>query len=410
MAVWIVAAAMVAAGCASNFETVPMEQVPFLERAVEQEKDGVRVRVAVPSAKETKQLFGAPLYSRGIQPVWLEFENNTDTLFSYLPVGTDPDYFSPIEAATVFSTRSFTGAAEKFYFENGMPLYIDAGETRKGFIFTNLDEGTKAMNIDLVAPDESRDFTFFVEVPGLRIDHTQVDFANLYGDGEFRNFDEPAAFAAAIAELPCCTTDSEGVEFGDPLNLVFIGSPFEMFHAMIQSGWDETETVTLASGVKTALSFFTGGEYRYSPVSSLYVFGRSQDAAFQKIRKNIHERNHLRVWLAPMTFRGRQVWIGQISRDIGVRFTTKTITTHKIDPDVDETRSYLMENLAYNQSLAGISYLWGVGSAPPDAPRGNLTGDPYFTDGRRVVLWLTADANELDDIDFYDWTEFAPDQ
>ena len=34
----------------------------------------------------------------------------------------------------------------------------------------------------------------------------------------------------------------------------------------------------------------------------------------------------------------KPVWIGQISRDIGVRFTFKTWppVTHKIDPDFDE--------------------------------------------------------------------------
>ena len=62
--------------------------------------------------------------------------------------------------------------------------------------------------------------------------------------------------------------------------------------------------------------------------------------ALQRARTSIHERNHLRLWLAPMRFDGKLVWIGQISRDIGVRFTSKTITTHKIDPDVDETRSF----------------------------------------------------------------------
>jgi hypothetical protein len=133
------------------------------------------------------------------------------------------------------------------------------------------------------------------------------------------------------------------------------------------------------------------------------VFGRSQDAAFQKIRKNIHERNHLRVWLAPMTFEGQRVWIGQISRDIGVRFTMKTITTHKIDPDVDETREFLVENLAYHQSLRKFAYVGGVGSAPIDAPRGNLTGDPYFTDGLRVVLWLGAEPTDMGDIEFVRW-------
>ena len=65
----------------------------------------------------------------------------------------------------------------------------------------------------------------------------------------------------------------------------------------------------------------------------------------QKPRHDIHERNHLRVWLTPLRLEGEPVWIGQISRDIGVRFTKKTITTHKIDPDVDEARDYVIDDL-----------------------------------------------------------------
>jgi hypothetical protein len=49
------------------------------------------------------------------------------------------------------------------------------------------------------------------------------------------------------------------------------------------------------------------------------------------------------------TLRGQPVWIGQISRDIGVGFI-KNITTHKIDPDVDEIRELLLEHLAYSQA------------------------------------------------------------
>jgi hypothetical protein len=150
-------------------------------------------------------------------------------------------------------------------------------------------------------------------------------------------------------------------------------------------------------------AFVTGSEYKSSPVSGLYVFGRSQDVAFQKARDNINERNHLRLWMSPLRFEGVPVWLGQISRDIGVRLTTKTITTHKVDPDVDETREYLVENLAYSQSLARLGYADGVGAAPIDAPRGNLTGDPYFTDGLRVVLWVASQPTDIGDIQDLDW-------
>jgi hypothetical protein len=368
-----------------------------------QEKDGVRVSVAVPSADETRKLFGTSLYSRGVQPVWMEIENNTDNLFSYLPMGTDANYFSPIEAASAYTRGRVSREAEEYFFENGVNDSLEPGTTRAGFLFTNLDEGSKAFNVDLVGEGDSRQFTFFVAVPGLKIDHHDVDFNSLYTEQEVRNFDDADEFIRALEELPCCTTDAAAEGSGDPLNLVVIGEPFALYYSALRSGWDETEAVTAASGFKTAMSFLTGGEYRYSPVSSLYVFGRSQDAAFQKIRKNIHERNHLRVWLAPMTFEGERVWIGQISRDIGVRFTMKTITTHKIDPDVDETREFLVENLAYHQSLRKLAYVGGVGSAPIDAPRGNLTGDPYFTDGLRVVLWVSSEPTDMGDIEFVRW-------
>ncbi len=103
-----------------------------------------------------------------------------------------------------------------------------------------------------------------------------------------------------------------------------------------------------------------------------------------------------------MRFQGKQVWIGQISRDIGVHFTWKTITTHKIDPDVDETRAFLAEDLAYAQSVAKIGFVGGVGPAPYDQPRGNLTGDPYFTDGLRVVVWISGEPSAIDEIELLD--------
>ena len=89
--------------------------------------------------------------------------------------------------------------------------------------------------------------------------------------------------------------------------------------------WDETETITLATCWKTVAAFLLGAEYRYSPVSPLYLFGRSQDFALQRIRESINERLHLRLWLTPLRFHGKPVWVGQVSRDIGVRFTWQDV-------------------------------------------------------------------------------------
>lgn len=382
-----------------------MEMVPFKDRAVTQVDAGITVTAAVPSADEARDLFGVSLYKKLVQPVWIEIENSTQDWVSFMPISVDGDYHTPIEVAALNKGRKAREQAEQFFFQNGIDLQLAPGETRSGFLFTNLDEGTKAFNVDIVSDERAWQFTFFIQVPGLAVDHHDVDFESLYADEKTTNFTDADAFIEALELLPCCVVDSKAEEKGDPLNLVMIGSGEDLFYAFIRAGWDETEVVTAASGVKTVVSFFSGGAYRYSPISSLYLFGRHQDIALQVIRDNIHERNHFRLWLAPMTFNGEPVWIGQISRDIGVRFTKKTITTHKIDPDVDETREFLVENLAYHQVLSKMAYVGGVVAAPIDEPRGNLTGDPYFTDGLRVVMWISSELTDLKNIKYEAWSD-----
>ncbi len=136
-------------------------------------------------------------------------------------------------------------------------------------------------------------------------------------------------------------------------------------------------------------------------MSPLHLFGRPQDAALQKPRNDIDQRNHLRIWLAPFTLHGKSVWVGQVSRDIGVRFTTRSwyLTTHKIDPDVDEDRDYLLQDLTLTGFVYRIGLLPGVGEAPRTAPRHNLTGDPYFTDGKRLVMVLDAEPRPMDRVE-----------
>ncbi len=377
----------------------------FLERATSQNKDAVRVTVAVPSASETRELFGVPLYRRKIQPVWLEVTNNRSSSIMFLPVGVDPRYFTAIESAALGAggPGKADRTMKKFFQDRKIDMRIESGEHSTGFVFTQLEEGTKSFNVDIYTEDDQIvNFTFFIPVPGLRLDHQDIDWDSLYADEEMLDLDKEDLIEA-LRNMPCCTTDKKSKGSGDPLNLVVIGARDDVYYAFIRAGWDETEVISKSSLKKMAGSFITGGEYRYSPVSGLYAFGRTQDVAFQKARGSINERNHLRLWMSPIRFEGVPVWIGQISRDIGVRLTMKTITTHKVDPDVDETREFLVENLAYSQALAKYGYVDGVGAAPIDKPRGNLTGDPYFTDGHRVVLWVSSQPKDIAEIEDLEW-------
>lgn len=394
----------VVASCAS-FDLVPIDKVSFLDRSQTQQEGNVVVTASVLSAEESEQMFGVDLYKKEIQPIWLEIENKDAGPVWFLPVGLDPEYFTPLEASyhNHFNSRNLNSEMDQHFRSNGMGLYIAPDEKRSGFVFTNLDEGTKNFIVDIFGMDQQlRTLTFYIAVPGLQADHTTVDFANLYPADEIVSY-TLEELQQALAQLPCCTKDRKGENQGDPLNIAVIGTLDDVFYAFMRAGWDETETVYLTSLKKTVSSFLFGGKYRYSPVSALYVFERCQDIALQKTRDNIHERNHLRLWMTNMRFADQPVWIGQISRDIGVRFTTKTFTTHKIDPDVDETRAFLLQDLWYAQSLLRYAYVKGVGEAPFDEPRANLTGDPYFTDGLRAVLWVSSDPVDMEEVDDLRW-------
>lgn len=367
------------------------------------EQNGVRVTSAVPSSAETVQTFDFGLYSRNIQPVWMKVENLTDQELWFLPIGVDEAYFTPIEASYRHQNRIpfLDGAINRDYYSMRMKIRIGPREVRSGYVFTRVDQGTKSFNVDVISRDEQFRMSFFVPVPGLKLDHYEVDWKSLYDPTEVSEVDLEG-LVSRLDSLPCCVKDKKGKNYGDPLNLVIIGDIYDIYYAFLRAGWDETETIYGGSLWKTAGSALSGSEYRYSPVSALYVDGRGQDIAFQKARSSINERNHLRLWLTPLRYEGDPVFIGQISRDIGVRLTWKTITTHKIDPDVDETREYLFEDLAYAQSVKSYGYVRGVGAAPFDAPRGNLTGDPYFTDGLRLMIFVSGDAVDIAEIDIVD--------
>ena len=176
----------------------------------------------------------------------------------------------------------------------------------------------------------------------------------------------------------------------------------------MRRGWHVTETITVSSVLQTISSSVFGERFRYGPVSPLYCFGRHQDVTLQKARASVNERNHMRLWRAPVNVNDSAVWVGQITRDIGVRLTDRTITTHKIDPDVDADRWYLMQDTFYSQSLLRYGFAKGVGAATPDKPRANYTGDPYWTDGLRLVMWLSPEPVTFQEVKSVQWESAPP--
>jgi hypothetical protein len=400
-------AASVAGTLAACASTAPLN---YKSRAVTRTEGGVRVSTAVLSAEESASVYGAALAKKAIQPVWIEVENRDDGAYFLLSPGLDPNFFPASEAAEALAagnSREQRAELDRRFRQLAFRNPVPPGATTSGFVLTNLDEGVKVVQLDLVASRRARTFSILTVVPGFRADYkvSEVFRRDIYPSEQIVNYTDDAAFRAALEILPCCVTNKNGAKNGDPLNLVIVGGVDDAFPALVRRGWRPTEEKWWGSIWQMVTSALSGERYAYAPVSDLYLFGRAQDLALQKARDNIHQRNHLRLWLSPLRYHGKQVWVGQISRDIGSRLTvhSPTLTTHKIDPDVDEARGALAEDLAYSQNLAKFGLVKGVGSAPQSAPRENLTTDPYYTDGYRQVLVFDRESTSLAEIEFFPW-------
>jgi hypothetical protein len=398
-----------------DYEPHPQER-SFLERAHTCQEGEVETTVAVPSDCESEHIFGVRLARRNLQAVWLQIINGGPESLWLDRIQLDPNYYTPLEAANIsrfamgtrlvafgvlgwlflpllplvplkfLAARSANRRLRKLFQKVSFPAGVIApGEKVSGFLFTPLDEGVKRVAVRLWSRRRTLDFLFAAEVPGLTLPHPPEETAIA---GKHEELDE-SALKTWLELQPRCTSNAGGTVEGDPLNLVIVGERTSIQECL--GAWDETESITFGTSWKTAKAFLLESQYRYSPVSPLYLAGREQDFAMQRARESLNQRLHLRLWTTKIRFDGQPVWIGQVSRDIGVHFTLKTwnLTTHQIDPNVDEARDYVLNDLLASRRVSRLGFASGVDSAPSNAPRHNLTGDPYFTDGLRAIAVLS---------------------
>jgi len=367
-------------GRAYMYESV--ENVDIRGHAETQSEDNFRVTASVLGREETEEIFGLSLYDQGIQPVWLEVENKGTVRVRYAPVGTDRFYFSPFEVA--YKNRSgFSDEAraemERRFHRLSMPRYIDAGETRSGFVFTNADNGAKGFNVDLFGNGDSLHFTFLMRVPGFVPDYANVDFESIYKVDEISTYAGDDLYTA-LKGLACCSANESGAEVGDPINIAVIGAGKDLLRAFLRSGWVETSVVEATDQ------------------SSHFLFGRSQDAIFRYHSFAGDSFYELRLWLAPIMTGGDRVWAGQVRH-----FYKSVSVITQFDPDVDNARNFAMQNLIYGQSIKSIGWIAGQEVAPVESFWTNLIESPFFSDGYRLVLWLSGDPYSLLDASALDW-------
>lgn len=185
--------------------------------------------------------------------------------------------------------------------------------------------------------------------------------------------------SADVGSLPAITRTADGRP-GDPVNLRLVGARAELDAAFRAAGWSPADPVTVRSAVRIGWSVALDRPYPRAPVSDLYLFGRVQDAAYQRsVGGSARTRHHARFWRAGCDPDGRPVWVGAGTYDVKVGRSPATgKLTHRISPDVDAERDTILNELAAAGGLADVRL---VPRAGPFAGR-NGEGDCYHTDGR----------------------------
>lgn len=214
-----------------------------------------------------------------------------------------------------------------------------------------------------------------------------VNFKTLYTADELQEFDAEG-FRQALASLPCCSTDQSGSAEGNPFNVAIVGTSIALRRALLRGTWQETA----AGSPDTALA----RTHRYK--------GRQPDGTFHKSRPDGSERKELRIWLSPMTVDGVRVWLGQVSYDMEGKAATPSTESQRIDPDLDDARMFIMQTFWYSQSLAKIGFVATGTASTIETPQTNFHGSEYFTDGRRVVLFVSESPVALDATEILNWS------
>jgi len=406
LAAW---AAIVLAGCATTYAPRPLDAPEELREFHTRTVGEVTVAVSIMTDEEARTHFGADFAEQDLQALWMSVRNASDRRLWFIRNMLDPDFYSAEEAALLLRgdvPRDRRDRLAQTLRDEEMRALLLPGHATQGFVYLPRHEGGRYVDIRLQGdayhedaagetrgsrPRELR-FDFAVPLPDGDFDYERLDTERTYAGWTLPDLDE-AEFRRALEELPCCTTNADANADGDPLNVVLVGSATEALNTLSRSGWSFTHRIDLRTIRRELGAAISGDAYPVAPVSNLYLFGRRQDIALQRARRSLAQRNHMRLWLAPFRFEGRPVWVGQVSRDIGIKLTPKspTLTTHIIDPEVDTTREYLFHSLIAEGFVDRFGFVKGSAVAPRGQPRYNLTGDPYISDGMRLVVILAPD-------------------
>jgi len=195
---------------------------------------------------------------------------------------------------------------------------------------------------------------------------------------------------AVFADIPRRVSDVASGEGnpGDMVNFGLVGTREQVLAAFKAAGWVAVDKSVQDAIINGLLKTLSREAYTEMPMSTLYLFGRPQDMSFARADPLLvaAERHHLRVWQTDKTIGGRPLWVGSATHDIGFEKDQRNGgVTHKIDPEIDKERDYLVHSFDAAGAFSSAAY---VTPANPLLDAKTATGGSFQSDGRIAVMDL----------------------
>lgn len=178
------------------------------------------------------------------------------------------------------------------------------------------------------------------------------------------SLDESADLEELVASVPAWTYTRRRPAPTDPTNLVFLGSREAIDRAFGAAGWNGSQSISMATGVRMVRAIAEGNGYADAPMRTLLLDGAEPDMSRQKSLNTFGKRDHLRMWKRAVTFRGQTVWAAAATKDVAVAFSLRTFGfTHEIQNDVDLERDKVVSDLVFTGCVDSVSYVRRPGVA-----------------------------------------------
>jgi hypothetical protein len=197
-----------------------------------------------------------------------------------------------------------------------------------------------------------------------------------------------------LDSVPTRVVDALG-NAGDRVNFILIGSEDRVQTAFREAGWvtvDRSDKDAVLRGIFASLS---KESYVTLPMSTLTLFGRPQDYGYAQGDpvSVVATRHHFRIWKAPFALDGKTVWAGAGTHDIGFdRDQRNGHITHKIDPDTDVEREYIVASLQQTGMVVKADYKTATN---PVKEAKTAHGESFHSDGRTAIIYLQDDSGNV---------------